>query len=229
MKQFLPFAIIATATALDAGDSPKDFSESDFDTPTYQMSDGYAIIEAESLPLSDNWEMRKDPSAPNKGCGGELPPNAYTGTGYMRYTGPTLTCASQGFPEGENHNDITQSCQGDKAHWMVFKVFVPEAGEYAVRPRIYHQERDGDNDYWCHVIGQEGTIKREADCVTHNYTWPTWGPHRFQLEQGVNAIYIGGRSNGIGIDRIVVYAAESEETALDVGNPESPKYVPADS
>jgi len=179
------------------------------------MSNGFAIVEAEDLPLSDFWELRKDDSSENEGCEADIGETAYTGSGYMRYVGPVLTCAAQGLPEGENHSDITQQAQGAREHWMVFKVDVPEAGLYSVRPRIFHEHRDGDNDFWCHVIGLDGPIKREADCVTHNYVWPTWGPHRFELQAGVNALYISGRSHGIGIDRIAIYNAETESLALD--------------
>jgi len=63
------------------------------------MQQGYVIIEAEDLPLSSQWQMRTDAPGTNNGCG-ESSNESYTGSGYMRYIGPHLMCASMNLPEG---------------------------------------------------------------------------------------------------------------------------------
>lgn len=75
---------------------------------------------------------------------------------------------------------------------------------------------DGDNDWWRAHIGHNGPVDRGGSCHVRNYSWPDWeGEWRFDLQPGWNAVYVTGRSRGIGIDRIAVYAMGRKTTALN--------------
>ena len=229
MRRTSILATVLTATALYAGDRPADCSPDDFAGSVYSFAQGYVLAEAEDLMHSAKWGLRTDGPGNNEGGCGEASSVGYTGRGYLRWTGELLTCASLGAPEGDNHSDITQACQGSKADWLVVKIHSAAAVALNVymRTRTYHQRVDGDNDWWRAHIGHSGQIDRGGNCHVRTYSWPDWdGEWRFTLNPGLNAVYVQGRSQGIGIDRIAVYALGRTSLAL---NPATPASVPGNT
>lgn len=166
-------------------------------TPAEQafiMDGDFVVVEAENLSHTSNWShSTKFPG--------------YTGSGFIKWTGPLQTCAAMDSPESEHHNDLTGGCQGDPADWLRIPVLINRTGSYAVDLRNIHEREDGDNDVWIHKVGEPAPIIRAYDHNVKSYNWltssttfTTW----VILEPGVHTFYVAGRSVGFGIDRITV-------------------------
>ena len=210
-------------------DSPRDFSPHDFAGPVYEFKDGAFIMDADAADYSGAWQLLQKPYPGTKGgCNHASPGTSmgHTGSGYLRWNGANLTCAAQNQPEGVNHSDINQTCQGNKEDWLVFKVYAPiDMQLLKFSARLYHEKEDGDNDFWFGRIGQTELISRGGNCITNVFAWEGW-PNSvaipLPLKKGINAIYVTGRSPGIGIDRIVLYMEPRKDYALDPASPVSP-------
>nr|WP_020532558.1 hypothetical protein [Flexithrix dorotheae] len=86
---------------------------------------------------------------------------------------------------------------------------------YYINQKNHHEKVDGDNDTWLYLVDArtyhegvfEPVVKRQGDSLKDgNLSWLDWGVRAFELKKGINHIYIGGRSNGWGIDQIAVYS-----------------------
>jgi hypothetical protein len=217
--------LLVTACVFAArADAPKDYSSSDFDGPVYHETEGFVIAEAEDAVLSSHWVLRTDEGGDNEGgClrgsngrpeGGEDGmPRQYRGDGYMRWEG-----GSQGVGHGI---DEEQQYQGDREDWMVFRLFISTPGRYSVDLRCFHQERDGDNDCWIGKIGQDTLVYKFGTCHVRQYSWHDWDPDKatFHLDAGHQAVYVAGRSNGMGIDRVAIWRSHTEELFLSSHDP----------
>jgi hypothetical protein len=224
-------ALLLATVLLTAGvahaEAPANLNPATAAGPTFIVRDGFAIVEAESVPASPRWELRNDPAEPG-GCTRsrmDSAPTKPTGKGYLRWNGPSLTCKSQGKPEvkeegPEKHGDLTQGCQGDRKDWLQFKLWVTNPGTYEVDLRSYHLKEDGDNDAWIGYFGQKGTILRQTNCKTKTYSWGNY-TRQVPLVKGLNVVYVAGRSVGYGLDRIAIFQADKGELARDPKTPES--------
>ncbi len=193
-------------------DKPSDFSIDDFDVPIFAESiPGLFVIEMESIPHSNRWELRT-----TTGEDGTTP----LGDGTLFWIGP-----SQGVGHEEDH---LQQYQGSKSDWLVIKLWATRTAFYNVRMRNYHELFDGDNDIWFGRIGQVTTINRRGSNVFKTYNWQDWGVPQVQIKKGLNAFYFAGRSQGFGLDRVVFYSPKDlEPTALSLDSPPSPIHTPS--
>lgn len=203
-----------------AGDDPSNFSPSQFPGEVYQMDPQglYAIVNVENLPASNhrNWKAEDRTTRPEYG-------RNHVGDHFFTYQGPKYVGV---------HPDTDHSRQGDKDSWLVFKFMVPQGqgGYYKMLVRKSHLLHDGDNDCWVGYIGMPKSV------VIGRYGWGarnyfTWGNTNmednrkgFQLSEGLNAVYVGGRSQGFAVCRIAVYKASGgdESAAENTATPESP-------
>ena len=112
------------------------------------------------------------------------------------------------------------------------RVLVDTPGLYRINARNIHEHEDGDNDAWIWRVGAPirdwAPVQRMGDSLRDGpgFSWLDWGVRAFWLKQGVNDLYIGGRSPGFGIDRIALYRdgdPEAERRALDLATPTSPR------
>jgi hypothetical protein len=191
---------------------------SSFDVPVWIEEDGVVIAEAENIPHNSVWELRTDPGDGQKGCGGCGAPDCataenlqdaenYTGSGYLR----------------------TNSANNSSDNWLVMKVKITNPGQYYAKIRGYHLREDGDNDVYMGAFGPGVNIggKKIADCNVRIYSWPDWD-NRIKPNfgsAGTYAVWVGPRSRGMGVDRIVVYRddAATRAKALNPATPESKK------
>jgi hypothetical protein len=177
---------------------------------------GYVILEAEDIDCDEYWQLKDEPKG-------------YTGKGYLEWQGPDRTRSIEGL--GGN-DDLIYVRQGPQEEWLIIRVFTSQQGYYGVNVRNIHQNIDGDNDAWIAPVGfhpnrKRGTkIQRIGDSFNDGkgFTWLDWGIQRFWFRNGLNNIYIGGRSVGFGIDRIAIYRDDDEQAktkALDLYRPVS--------
>jgi len=205
---FLAIAVIFQINF--AGDDPSNFSPEDFGGPIWALDAPYmaAVVDVQNL-AGYNHSVWAKPA--NSNCG-----DAYFGEEFVRYKGPNLAGV---------HPDVSHTRQGDKDSWLVMKFYIPpgQGGYYRMAVQKCHVLHDGDNDCWVGYIGMPKSV------VIGRYGWGTqgqwsWGglqthtppyiysmeahPDGFMLDEGVNAVYVAGRSIGFEISRIAVYKAD---------------------
>lgn len=163
-------------------------------TEYYLEENGFAIVDVEELDYSDAWELQDDRSG-------------FAGEGYLRWIGGTQ---GQG---GDQEVDHTGELQGDPGDWLVFPVRIENTGEYAIDLYNTHEHKDGDNDIWCHMVGEPGQIDRQGDWGVKVWQWLSWGPEwvTFDIsEPGLYYFYVTGRSNGFAIDKMAVFRKDAD-------------------
>ncbi len=173
----------------------------------WREKDGYVVVEAEDIDHHENWVLKTEP-------------RGYTGDGYLEWQGPNRTET----PDGRGGNDdYSNERQGPQKEWLIVRIFTETPGPYKVNVRNHHVKEDGDNDAWVWMVGKHLStgqpVRRMGDSLKdgEGFSWLDWGVRTFWLKNGTNAIYIGGRSIGWGIDRIAVYQAgnaKAEKKAL---------------
>jgi len=186
---------------------------------SWHMGDGVAVIEAEVIDHHHHWVEKTAPAG-------------FTGTSYLEWQGPSRSRSIEGL--GGN-NDNLHVRQGPPEEQLIVRLLVDKPGAYLMDVRNHHVEKDGDNDAWVGRVGIRATgdkpIVRLGDGLKDGtgFTWLDWGVHRFEFLEGLNEVYIGGRSIGFGVDRIAFYRegdAASRARALDPSTPKtSPTYV----
>ncbi len=177
-------------------------------------SNGLIVIQAESADLVDDWVI-------------ESSDTGYTGPGYIRWDGPNY--------------------YGDQSHGVLaYRVLINDPGAYNVRFRISHlgaPAGDQWNDVWARMNDGEWVKvlhpapRKDEGFTFHSPTEPSSGVFdqmRYELESGINTLYIAGRSSNIRMDRIHFYKdgvpdaqglSHAESERVDGENPEDP---PAD-
>jgi hypothetical protein len=93
---------------------------------------------------------------------------------------------------------------------------------------VYHRQHDGDNDAHYHLLGHpinsSFCAKRIGEKeAAGTFAWLSFGHRTFYLERGLNTIYIGGRSRGFGIDRVVFFLHRQFDLADIAENPSTPE------
>ena len=170
------------------------------------------IIESESLEHNELWVERQSPSG-------------FAGRGFLEWRGPQWSRSIEGL--GGN-NDELHIRQGPPEGWLILRFQVERPGVYRLDVRNHHLREDGDNDTWVAWMGQRATrqkpIVRLGDSHRDGpgFTWLDWGVPRFDFKPGLNEVYLGGRSVGFGVDRIVLYRDgddDAKSRALDVNTP----------
>ena len=115
-----------------------------------------------------------------------------------------------------------------KKYTLSYKVWVEEPGDYELKIRNVHQQKDGDNDAWVSV--NQNMFRKIWDQDVNQFTWSDGAGKNlrdfiFQLQTGVNTIEIAGRSNGWVIDQLLIVRAGMSDVLLqqpDVRIKESP-------
>ena len=168
----------------------------------WRVANEPVIIEAESLDHNELWVERQTPSG-------------FTGRSLLEWRGPQWSRSIEGL--GGN-NDELHIRQGPPEGWLILRFQVETPGTYRLDVRNHHLKEDGDNDTWVAWMGQRATrqkpIVRLGDGHKDGtgFTWLDWGVPRFEFKPGLNEVYLGGRSVGFGVDRIVLYR-DGDETA----------------
>jgi hypothetical protein len=183
---------------------------STYGDPVYPMADkGYVLIECEDLPHSARWLTRTEVAG-------------YTGSGYLHWNGPCQSCECLSQPADDHHNDITVSCQGDPADWLVFTVHITQIGRYTLDVRNWHPNADGANDAWMASTdtsmrvsgaspGADLVIYRVVDTIPSAWSWCTsdlwrWNSYAITVP-GFYTFYLAARSTDFNADRIAVKRA----------------------
>jgi hypothetical protein len=171
----------------------------------WKIENGYVVLEAEHLDYHNHWKLKTKPQG-------------FTGEGYIEWQGPNRTRSIEGL--GGNDDEIYVR-QGPQDEWLIIPVMVKQPGRYAVNVVNHHELEDGDNDAWVNIIGfrpynkdaWDSQVRRMGDSFDdgEGFTWLDWGVRELPLEEGLNHIYIGGRSIGWGIDRIAIYKASDKK------------------
>lgn len=212
-------AVLAVSASGFAGDDPTDLSPSSMPGDVYVLDEQYlsAIVEAEKLPGSNSssWVHETSATRPQNGTN-------YLGDGFVRYVGPTFTGV---------HPDANHTRQGDKETWLVFKVRIPsgQGGLYKMLVRKSHILEDGDNDCWIGYIGMPSNVPigRYGWGARETFSWGNMNmednPDGFQLNAGLNAVFVAGRSKNFCVDRIAIYKAQGGNAsyARNINAPES--------
>lgn len=206
MRWLNPLWFLLAASTLHGADKPKDYRPWELPGPVLLLDAGYAIVEAEQLPLSGSaWRLQS-----NDAEDGSSP----TGSGYMQYVGPDWQGPGRELDHGQLY-------QGAKKDWMIVRFWVPEAGNYTINVRNTHVREDGDNDMWIGPVGRFGGI-RAGDVSPGNFSWLDWGVTTYSYQPGLHAIFTNGRSRNWGIDRVAIYREEAASMALDPDTPATP-------
>lgn len=177
----------------------------------HEERDGIIVLEAEDLARSAVWEFAATP-------------HGYFGRGWVRYIGPRR---GEGQKDGHN-SDPGGKYQGPPEDQLVARIKINTPGEYVVRGHVYHTNPDGDNDAWVNLTATPNGARRWGDsrAAQGRFGWndfncwtdadhPCRGEGlRFTLDAGVHEIYWAGRSQGFGIDRVVLHRADRAEAAL---------------
>ncbi|MBD3240742.1 MAG: hypothetical protein GF331_09175 [Chitinivibrionales bacterium] len=223
-RRFSASVVLTLAVVLGAraGDDPSDYSPADFPGPVYQVDPAglYAVVDIENLPAvqTSAWSQENNSTAPEYG-------NNYTGTHFYIYRGPNYT---------GSHPDANHTRQGDKNTWLTFKVHIPSGGAGLYKMAVYksHLLHDGDNDCWIGYIGMPASVPigRYGWGARDRFSWGNQSMEDnrdgFALEEGLNAVYVGGRSKGFAVSRIAIYKATggNKTKALNPSTPQSSPF-----
>jgi len=175
--------------------------------------DGVLIIEPEEIDHFNHWRLKTKPKG-------------YTGNGYLEWQGPDRSLPPLPFLRRSN-DDYSNERQGPQQEWLLLRFVIENPGTYIVDLRNLHKMEDGDNDVWFARLGQsfglDSPIKRMGDNLKDGkgFTWLDWGTRELELPKGTHVFYVGGRSIGFGVDRIIFYRPEKEAYAKDLDTPAS--------
>lgn len=183
----------------------------------WREKDGVIVMEAEDIDYHEHW-------------GFHTAPGGFSGKGYLLWEGPNRSRT----PDGRGGNDdYSNERQGPQEEWLIVRVHVENPGLYRIDARNIHEKEDGDNDAWIWRVGAPITdwapVQRMGDSLRdgEGFSWLDWGVRAFWLKEGVNDLYIGGRSPGFGIDRIALFRdgdADAERRARDLTTPTSSRF-----
>ncbi len=202
----------------DASDPDMSASSIKLTTPSfYYLEDkGYIVMECESVPRNENWILATEPEG-------------YTGEGYVKYVGENL----QGNDDGHN-TDVLVKYQQNIEDRLIFPIRIQNPGTYRARVRVIHHEEDGDNDAWINLMRTPRRATRLGGKEPGKFHWNKFGWDGKQIWDGnFNTftfevvgdylLYIGGRSTGFGVDRVVLHKDEQQQRALATDTPVSKK------
>jgi hypothetical protein len=106
----------------------------------YVPLNGLVAVEAEDLQPGTLWEKQTTPTG-------------FSGTGWMKYTGPDR------YDAGKLNNDTYCKYQGEPSEWLKIPVLIQEPGRWCMQIRCYHTvstiPTTGDATVWTHVWGYE--------------------------------------------------------------------------
>lgn len=171
----------------------------------YFFQNDVITVEAEDMVHGDIWKLETDRSG-------------FTGSGYLRYTGPERL--------GTDGQDHTGAAQGSEDEWIRIPIFVERLAAHHVNIRAHHRlkpppEEGGaaglDCSVWTHVVGYDLPVTLSHADSPDRWEWLVYGPGAngdrdlmtvqvsFRLEPGVHTVYVAGRSTDFRADRISIY------------------------
>jgi hypothetical protein len=165
--------------------------------------DGYVIVEAEDVdPGKGGWRKTTNPVG-------------FTGECFLNYGGSSHS--------GHGNYDCSGNYFAPVDERLTFNIIVSNPGNYCVNARVYHRNKDGDNDAHFHMkdfpINSEFCLKRIGEKeAPGSFAWLSFGHRQFYLDRGLNTLYIGGRSKGFGIDRVVFFLHKYQEKTSHAEN-----------
>ena len=182
----------------------------------YIEKDGLIVIECESAPHNENWIRMTGPKG-------------FSGESYLKYVGEDL----QGNHDGHNTDIHIQYQQGIQDR-LIFPIRIQNPGVYRARIRVIHHEKDGDNDAWINLMRTPRRATRFGGKSPGEFHWNKFGWDGTQIWDGKfntftfevpgdYLLYIGGRSKGFAVDRLVLHTDEQQDRALDLSTPTSRK------
>jgi len=182
----------------------------------YLEENGFIVMECESVSHNENWTRMTEPEG-------------YFGDGYLKYVGKNL----QGNNDGHN-TDVRVKYQQNIEDRLIFPIRIQNPGTYRARVQVIHHEEDGDNDAWINLVRTPRRASRLGGKDPGKFHWNKFGWDGTQIFDGKfntftfevpgdYLLYIGGRSTGFGVDRIVLHKDDQQERALDTDTPVSKK------
>lgn len=182
-----------------SGSSPALMSAEDLTGTALQIdpASGFVAVRAADLPGAHggNWQHGTLDDFP------EFAPaanDASARTPFVMWTGGH--CIGE-----ENLKDpAPHTRQGRAEDWLVIKFQIPSGaeGRYQLWLRTSHRLKDGDNDLWAGLVGQQDPIKRAGFGPAGQFRWSR-GPSA-ELGAGVHAFYVAGRSACMGVEQLAV-------------------------
>lgn len=174
----------------------------------YLEKDGYLIMECEESYFNESWELKQEPEG-------------FLGSGYLKYIGEDLQ-ANLGGHETDIHVRFQQNIE-DR---LIFPIRITSPGTYRARVRVIHHMEDGDNDAWINLMRTPRRATRFGGKNPGEYHWNAFGWDGKQVWDGdFNTftftvpgdylLYIGGRSLGFAVDRVILHQDNRQEQALD--------------
>ena len=169
------------------------------DAKAFIENNGLIVIQPENHPKGSGWTTANTLSG-------------FTGSGYIKWN---------------SNNHISPAGSG----LTEYKLFVSNPGRYELRLRSNKLNPDPseDNDVWIKFNNSAWFKAYNGNTSTNSWEWNTQyeivhgtniPPAFADLTQGINTLYISGRSNGFHIDRIHLYLT-STSTPLALTHPES--------
>ena len=182
-----------------SGSNPAQMSAENLEGPVLQMDPavGFVAVPAEATAggHSKNWQRGTLRNFPEFAPEAQKEPSPTT---FVMWTG--------GHCNGEDNleDPAPFTRQGRADDWLVIKFAIPPdaAGRYQLWMRTSHRLKDGDNDVWAGLIGQEEPIKRAGFGPAGKFTWSK-GPSA-ELDPGVHAFYVAGRSACMAVEQLAV-------------------------
>lgn len=172
------------------------------DGGSFQEENGLVVIEMESMPTVDGWQLQTDVAG-------------FTGDGYFRWEGPDLF----GNPGAQGVIQYRFSISNPGLYQMRFRNHrdggIPFDQENDIWARM-------DSGQWIKVFsGQQGVWNWASNFDFGEGNRP---PATYQLSEGEHTFTISGRSQGFRVDRVVFYNTllTSQGQAQNTNNPQSP-------
>ncbi len=157
-----------------------------FSQKLWNEQNGYVIIEVEDVDSTllrhNGWKL-------------EVSPKGYSGKGYLKWMGTSLT--------GHDKEKVEYKDMPDDRK-IIYQVKITKPGKYYWRLRNIHLKEDGDNDVFVSV--NKVHFRKTYDWDQNAFTWDETGKWASAFfERGIINFEIAGRSHGFGLDRIVLF------------------------
>ena len=171
----------------------------------WQEKEGMVIVEPELIERHSHWQLKTSPAG-------------FTGPGYLEWQGADWSVPPEPWVRRSN-NDHSNERQPPQEEWLIVRVFIETPGTYLLDVRNIHKKEDGDNDTWFGRVGEPfhpgHPISRLGDNLKDGtgFTWLDWGVRELELDSGLHNFFLGGRSRGFGVDRVVLYLKDDADIA----------------
>lgn len=190
MIQEIPLIKTIVLTFIVVGCASSSLKESEAtcaDSPIFQEKNGVVVVEAESITISDGWVL-------------ETEAEGYSGEGYLTWSIPTNVQ-----PQGQG--------------LLEYSFMVTNPGTYTVKIRNYHACEDFTecNDIFLKMNDTEW--RKNFNHTLAEWDWNSrqdidhvFSDASYSLEEGINTLYLSGRSQDFSIDKIAIFSIDIQES-----------------